>query len=109
MGILPLETRLMLSHLTVFVTGFISVFALGFQSRNVNHGNYGWAAGTSVFVGLSQAALWSHITGPEAGMTEALVYALSGAIAIVSSMYVHERFIKHEGKTELSSPRSADA
>jgi hypothetical protein len=28
----------------IFAAGFASVFLLGFQSRNVNHGNYGWAA-----------------------------------------------------------------
>lgn len=78
------------------VVSFIQVFALGFQSRNVNHGNYGWAAGTSFFIGLSQAAVWRRLTGPESGMIEVLVYAGSGAIAIVSAMYVHQRFIKRE-------------
>lgn len=73
---------------------FAQVFALGFQSRNVNHGNYGWAAGTSFFIGLSQAAVWRRITGPESGLVEALVYALAGAFAIVSAMYVHQRFIR---------------
>ena len=29
------------------LVSFVQVFALGFQSRNVNHGNYGWAAGPS--------------------------------------------------------------
>ncbi len=35
------------------LVSFVQVFALGFQSRNVNHGNYGWAAGTSFFIGSS--------------------------------------------------------
>jgi hypothetical protein len=77
----------------VFLTGFVSVFALGFQSRNVNHGNYGWAAGTSFFVGLSQAALWTHITSPKTSAAAWFVYALSGACAITLSMWVHERYI----------------
>lgn len=73
---------------------FIQVFALGFQSRNVNHGNYGWAAGTSLFIGISQAAVWRRVTAEDAGALEALVYGFSGCIAIVSSMYVHQRFIR---------------
>lgn len=72
---------------------FVQVFALGFQSRNVNHGNYGWAAGTSFFIGISQAAVWRKVTAEGAGQWEALVYGLSGSIAIVSSMYIHQRFI----------------
>lgn len=72
---------------------FIQVFALGFQSRNVNHGNYGWAAATSFFIGISQAAVWRKITAENAGSWEAVVYGLSGSVAIVSSMWVHQRFI----------------
>lgn len=103
----------MFELIVIFLTGFVSVFALGFQSRNVNHGNYGWAAGTSVLVGLSQAALWSHITTPGHGMAGAVAYAASGAIAIVSSMYVHERFIRgkeHKAKClVLNSDERLDA
>lgn len=78
---------------SIFVAGFASVFLLGFQSRNVNHGNYGWAAGTSFLIGLSQAAIWTRITAPGAGIIEAAVYGISGAIGIVSAMYVHQRFV----------------
>lgn len=89
----------MIELLGIFGTGFVSVFALGFQSRNVNHGNYGWAAFTSLFVGLSQALLWKHII-QEDSVGGAVAYAISGAIAIVSSMYVHERFIKKSAKID---------
>ncbi|MBB3585976.1 hypothetical protein [Sphingomonas sp. BK481] len=51
------------------LVSFVQVFALGFQSKNVNHGNYGWAAGTSFFIGISQAAVWRRITGPDATST----------------------------------------
>lgn len=80
------------------LVAFAQVFALGFQSRNVNHGNYRWAAATSFFIGLSQAAVWRRITSDHAGMLEALVYALAGAAAIVCSMYVHQRFIGSRAK-----------
>ena len=79
--------------LTIFLTGFCSVFALGFQSRNVNHGNYLWAAITSLFVGISQALLWKHIMIDES-LESAVVYSIAGALAITSSMYVHERYVK---------------
>jgi len=78
----------------IFTAGYISVFSLGFQSRNVNHGNYAWAAGTSLFVGFSQAALWTHVTKEGIGFFGWATYAFSGCLAIISAMYVHERFIK---------------
>jgi len=80
---------------------FVQVFALGFQSRNVNHGNYGWAAGTSFFIGASQAMVWRRITSPNSGMLEAFVYASSGAVGIICAMYIHQRFISrpHLGAT----------
>ena len=90
-----------MEYISIFFTGFISVFALGFQSRNVNHGNYGWAAGTSFFVGLSQAALWTHITKPDVGALGWGIYALSGALAITSAMFIHERFIKRGHKAAV--------
>ena len=73
---------------------FVQVFALGFQSRNVNHGNYGWAAATSFFIGLSQVAVWHRLMQPGDGVLPALIYGLVGSCAIVSSMWVHRRFIQ---------------
>lgn len=84
-------TDTVLEYLAIFGMGFSSVFALGFQSRNVNHGNYGWAAVTSMFIGMTSAYLWTHIPSTLSG---GIVYGLSGALAITLSMYVHERFVK---------------
>lgn len=86
----------MVEYLTIFATGFVSVFALGFQSRNVNNGNYGYAAGTSFFIGITSAYLWNHVPPTLLG---GMVYGASGAAAIVSSMYIHERFVNKNGKT----------
>lgn len=72
---------------------FIQVFALGFQSRNVNSGHYAWAAATSFFIGISQVLVWRHITAPDAGWLAALIYAASGSIGIVFAMATHSRFI----------------
>ena len=79
--------------LVIFVIGFSSVFAMGFQSRNVNHGNYGWAAATSFIIAILSASVWRRSSSPDAGWSEILVYGLSGALAITSSMWVHQRFI----------------
>lgn len=87
----------MLEYLTIFGAGFISVFALGFNSRNVNNGDYTWAAGTSFFIGLSQASLWATITAPDVNTwIGGFVYGSSGALAITASMYTHQRFVKKE-------------
>lgn len=84
--------------LMIFLAGFASVFAAGFQSRNVNHGNYGWAAGTSFAIAITSATIWTKITAPDAGLLEASVYGLSGMCAITSSMWVHQRFIAKKDK-----------
>ena len=85
-----------MAYLILAAAAFVQVFALGFQSRNVNHGNYGWAAGTSFFIGLSQVAVLRRLVAPAAGVGEALVYASAGAVAIVCAMYTHTRFITKE-------------
>ena len=86
-----------MQQLAIFVAGYASVFLLGFQSRNVNHGNYGWAGATSFLIGLAQASIWNRITAPDATWLDAGIYGLSGTLGITSSMYVHQRFIARKG------------
>lgn len=76
----------------IFVGGFLSVFMLGFQSRNVNHGNFGWAAVTSFAVAISQTFLWGSLL-KNLNAAGALTYGLSGAAGITSAMYVHRRWV----------------
>ena len=45
----------------IFAAGFGSVFLLGFQSRNVNHGNYGWAAATSFAIAMMQNKCFARL------------------------------------------------
>lgn len=80
-------------YLTIALAGFVSVFMLGFNSRNVNAGNYRWAIGSSLAIGLSQAYTWRAVTS-DTGFAGALVYAAFGGAGVVSAMYVHQRFIK---------------
>lgn len=72
---------------------FTTVFALGLQSRNVNHGDYWWAAGTSVVISYSQLAMLRRVIRPDAGNLELAVCVVSASAAIVSSMWFHRRFI----------------
>ena len=77
----------------IFLAGFASVFLLGFQSRNVNHGNFGWAAGTSFLIAIMQTSLWGALFR-DLSWSAAIVYGMSGATGITSSMFVHQKWIK---------------
>jgi hypothetical protein len=79
--------------LVIFIAGYCSTFLLGFQSRNVNHGNYGWAACTSFMIAQSSMFLWGTLF-KDLSTSASLVYGLSGASGITSSMYVHRRWFK---------------
>jgi len=81
----------MIHFAQIFIAGFASVFLLGFQSRNVNSGNYGWAAATSFLVAIAQASIWHRIAAPGSGFGDTLTYGLSGACAITAAMLVHTK------------------
>jgi hypothetical protein len=83
----------MTSLTAIFAAGFASVFLLGFQSRNVNAGHYGWAAATSFAIAVAQVAVLSRVVTPGAGWPAILAYGASGALGITASMAVHQRFI----------------
>lgn len=83
-------TDTLLNYAIIFGTGLVSTFALGFQSRNVNNGNFILAAATSFFIGVSSAYLWTHI--PQ-GVVGGLVYGLSGSLGIVTAMYIHRKYV----------------
>lgn len=85
----------MIELATVFLAGYSSVLLLGFNSRNVNSGNYSLAALTSFAIGIAQAFLWKTITDID-GFWAIGVYSLSGALGITSAMYLHERFVKRD-------------
>lgn len=76
----------------IFAAGFGSVFLLGFQSRNVNNHNYGWAAATSFLIAQMQTTLWGELFSNLTWASSA-VYGLSGACGITLSMWMHQRWI----------------
>jgi len=72
----------------------VQVFAMAFQSKNINGGHYALAACGSAFIGLSQAYVWKAITATGSTITETGVYAVSGGVGCVLAMWTHHRFVK---------------
>lgn len=78
-----------MKELILFASTFVAVFALGFQSQNVNQGHYLAAAITSLFIGVSSIFLYKFM--PEANAPQLAAYLAGGVAGIVSSMYIHRR------------------
>ncbi len=76
-----------MSTVIVFVSTFVAVFALGFQSLNVNQGHYKSAALTSFAIGGSNLFILKII--PDGDLYAMVAYLIAGPLAIVSSMWVH--------------------
>jgi hypothetical protein len=69
-----------MTELGLFLSAFVSVFALGFQSLNVNGGHYRLAFLTSFAIGGGQLVLMRLI--PDASVSEILVTLLGGPFGI---------------------------
>ena len=82
-----------MTEAVLFASTFVSVFALGFQSLNVNGGHYRAAFLTSLLIGAS--TLWLYRLLPEASLTEVIAYLLGGPFGIVASMWAHRRFLRN--------------
>lgn len=78
-----------MNELILFISCAASVFALGFQSQNVNQGHYLAAAITSLAIGIGHLALYRLMPG--AGITEIVAFLLGGPIGITASMWAHRR------------------
>lgn len=81
-----------MTELALFVSVFVSVFALGFQSQNVNQGHYVAAFMTSFLIGGGHLALYRLM--PEASLSEVVAYLLGGPFGIIASMVVHRRYMR---------------
>lgn len=77
----------MIQAVILFASTFALVFLLGVQQLNVQHGHPVAAAATSLFIGISQLALYK--LAPDAGGVEIAAYLAGGPIAIVCAMKVH--------------------
>lgn len=81
-----------MTALLIFCSTFILVFALGFQSLNVNNGHYKAAFFTSFAIAASNIVLFKTV--PQANWIEIAAYLTSGPLAIVSSMWAHSKWMK---------------
>ena len=88
----------------IFLSTFIAVFALGFQSQNVNQGHYWAAALTSVAIGASSIVLYKLM--PDSSALEILGYLVGGVTGITASMWVHRRTLgkKHAERDRDATP-----
>lgn len=80
---------LTMTALILFVSTFVAVFALGFQSLNVNQGHYRAAALTSFAIGGGNLMILKMV--PDGDIAAMGAYLIAGPVAIVASMWVHRR------------------
>ena len=85
-----------MTELILFASVFASVFALGFQSQNVNQGHYKSAFVTSFAIGIGHLALYRLM--PEATPTEIAAFLMGGPFGITASMYIHRRTLGRKTK-----------
>lgn len=76
--------------LLIFASTFTLVFALGFQSLNVNNGHYKAAFFTSFAIGVANLVLFKTV--PQADALEIASYLLAGPFAITASMWAHDKW-----------------
>jgi len=81
-----------MTALIIFGSTFVLVFALGFQSLNVNNGHYRAAFVTSFAISGANLVLFKTV--PEAGFYEITAYLTSGPFAIVTSMWAHRKWVR---------------
>lgn len=76
-----------MTALYLFGSTFVLVFALGFQSLNVNGGHYWLAFFTSFAIGGANLVLYK--LAPNANTLEMAGFLLGGPFGIVASMWAH--------------------
>jgi len=97
----------MITALLIFASTFILVFALGFQSLNVNNGHYKAAFFTSLAIGLANLVLFKTV--PQADTLDIAAYLIAGPFAITASMYSHKKLIRHKSiDAEIEDVLSTD-
>jgi hypothetical protein len=92
----------MINALLVFVSCFFVVFALGFQSLNVNQGKYAMAFLTSFLISVGNWALLKIVPQPDANILVFVAYMTGGPLGIICAMWVHRKLF---GKKKRSYKR----
>jgi len=73
----------------VFFASYVSVFALGLQSLNVNQGQYGLASATSLVICTGSLGLFKVL--PDSGVLQIVAYYAGCNLGIITSMWSHPR------------------
>lgn len=92
-----------MTELILFGSTFVTVFALGFQSLNVNGGHYWSAFLTSFAIAAGNFALLKIVPGDTTPLQLAAYFA-GGPFGIVASMWLHRRTVgkrKHMGQGNI--------
>jgi hypothetical protein len=77
-----------MTELILFASSFALVFALGFQSLNVNNGHYVAAFLTSFAIGIANIAVLK--LAPNATGTQIVAFLAGGPLGIVCAMKAFE-------------------
>ena len=75
----------------LFISTFVTVFALGLQSLNVNGGHYVAAFFTSFLIGAGNVVVLKLV--PTADVGQIVAYLAGGPVGIIASMWFHQRTI----------------
>ena len=81
-----------MTHATLFLSAFFTVFLLGIQQQNVTGRHYLAAVLTSFGIGAAQIFLWRLVPGASA--SEIAATLCGGPVGIVSAMWAHPRIAK---------------
>lgn len=72
----------------LFLATYVTVFALGFQSLNVNQGHFKAAFIGSVIIGASNLAILKLVPDTHSAI-DIMAYLFGGPLGVISSMWVH--------------------
>jgi|688.fasta_scaffold00052_58 hypothetical protein len=86
------------SMVTLFFSSFFIIMLLGVQSQLVKNKEVLPSFCTALMVGSLQLFLYKAT--PNAGLAESACYIIGGALGLVSSIYVHNLWLKITGQTE---------
>jgi len=86
----------LVSMITLFFSSFFLIMLLGIQSQFVKSKEALPSFITALMIGSLQLFLYKAT--PNAGIAESVCYVVGGALGLVSSIYVHNLWLKITGQ-----------
>lgn len=84
----------MSTHITLFLSAFVTVFLLSYQQQNVIGRHYVTAFITSFGIGSAQIFLWRLV--PDANASQIAATLAGGPVGVVAAMYLHPRLMRRK-------------